>query len=58
MELLGDMGHVESHFRPFGDSVSVGCQIGSWFVPNVPLAQKSFWTHPMVLLGDEAQVED
>jgi hypothetical protein len=24
---------------------------------NVPLAQKSFWTHPMVLLGDEAQVE-
>ena len=57
MELLCDVGHVESHFRPFGDSVSVGCQIGSWFVPNVPLAQKSFWTHPMVLLGDEAQVE-
>jgi hypothetical protein len=26
-------------------------------VPNVPFAQKSFWTHPMVLLGDEAQVE-
>ena len=24
MELLGDQGHVESHFRPFGDSVSVG----------------------------------
>jgi hypothetical protein len=24
---------------------------------NVPLAQKSFWTHPMVLLGDEAQVQ-
>ena len=24
MELLGDMGHVESHFFPFGDSVSVG----------------------------------
>ena len=24
MELLGDMGHVESHFRPFVDSVSVG----------------------------------
>jgi hypothetical protein len=23
MELLGDMGHVESHFNPFGDSVSV-----------------------------------
>jgi hypothetical protein len=26
-------------------------------VPNVPLAQKSFWTHPMILQGDEAQVE-
>ena len=22
-----------------------------------PLAQKSFWTHPMVLLGDDAEVE-
>ena len=26
-------------------------------MPNVPLAQKSFWTHPMVHLGDEAQEE-
>jgi hypothetical protein len=26
-------------------------------VLNVPSAQKSFWTHPMVLLGHEAQVE-
>jgi hypothetical protein len=24
MELLGDVGYVESHFSPFGDSVSVG----------------------------------
>jgi hypothetical protein len=24
MELLGDMGPLESHFGPFGDSVSVG----------------------------------
>ena len=24
MELLGDLGHVESHFFLFGDSVSVG----------------------------------
>ena len=23
MELLGDMGHVESRFSPFGESVSV-----------------------------------
>jgi hypothetical protein len=26
-------------------------------VPNVPLAQKSFWTHPMELLGDVGHVE-
>jgi hypothetical protein len=26
-------------------------------VLNVPLAHKSFWTHPMELLGNEAQVE-
>jgi hypothetical protein len=24
---------------------------------NIPYTRKSFWTHPMVLLGDEAQVE-
>ena len=27
------------------------------FVPNVPLAQKSFWMHLMVLLGDVDQAE-
>ena len=26
-------------------------------MPNVPEAQKSFWTHSMVPLGDEARVE-
>jgi hypothetical protein len=25
-EHLGDMGHVESHFNPFGDSVSIGAR--------------------------------
>jgi hypothetical protein len=24
MKLLGDVGHVESHFSPFGDSVNIG----------------------------------
>ena len=28
-----------------------------WFALGVPLAQKSFWTHSIVQLGDEAQVE-
>ena len=45
MELLGDVGHVEPHFDPFGDSVSVGevrCMvcakhtIGSEIVLDVP----------------------
>jgi hypothetical protein len=26
MELLGDVGHVESHSSPFGDNVSVGAR--------------------------------
>jgi hypothetical protein len=26
-------------------------------VPTVPSDQKLFWTHPMVLQGDEAQVK-
>ena len=26
IELLGDVGHVESDFGPFGDSVSVGAR--------------------------------
>jgi hypothetical protein len=26
MELFGDVGHVESHFDPIGDSVSVGAR--------------------------------
>jgi hypothetical protein len=26
IELLGDVGHVESRFSPFGDGVSVGAK--------------------------------
>jgi hypothetical protein len=26
-------------------------------VPNIPQVRKSFWTHPMALLGDVGQVE-
>jgi hypothetical protein len=35
MELLGDVGRVESRLGSFGDSVN-GCKIGAWFMPNVP----------------------
>jgi hypothetical protein len=31
--------------------------IGAQFVPNVPQAQISFWTHLMELLGDVGHVE-
>jgi hypothetical protein len=31
--------------------------MGERFAPNIPYAEKSFWTHPMVLQGDENQVE-
>jgi hypothetical protein len=26
MEILGDVGHLESRFPPFGDSVSIGAR--------------------------------
>jgi hypothetical protein len=31
--------------------------MGERFAPNIAEAQKSFWMHPMVLLGDKAQVD-
>ena len=43
------IGSIGSSFRPFG--------LGARFVSNVPLDQKSFWTHPMELLGDVGHVE-
>ena len=39
------------------ETVLVSVQKGSWFALDVPLAHKSFWTHPMVTLGYKAQVE-
>jgi hypothetical protein len=32
------------------------CKIGAQFAPNIPQAQKSFWMHPMELLGDVGHV--
>ena len=36
MELIVDVGHLESRFFPFGESVSVSV----WFALDIPLAQK------------------
>jgi hypothetical protein len=35
IELLGDMGHLESRFGLFGDVV-VSSKIGARFTPNIP----------------------
>jgi hypothetical protein len=35
--------------------VLVQCKIGARFTPNISEAEKLFWMHLMVLLGDEAQ---
>jgi hypothetical protein len=48
---------VESRFGPFGNGVSVGAIYWGTVCAERTQAQKSFWTHLMVLLGDEAQVE-
>jgi hypothetical protein len=55
MELLGDMGYVESHFGPLEDgvSVSVRCTV---FVKH-SIGSKIILDTPDRTLGDEAQME-
>jgi hypothetical protein len=43
--------------RPIWRQCQFRCKIGARFVPNLPYAQKSFWTHPIELLGDVGYVE-
>ena len=56
MELLGDVGHVESRFGLLGDNVGVGAS-------RCPVCAKRttgseiIWDIMMVLLRDEAQVD-
>jgi hypothetical protein len=42
---------VDAYFGPFGDSANLDAKKGARFVPNVPQARKSFWTH-FDLFGD------
>ena len=56
MELLGDVGHAESYYGPFGDSVSVGSRKVHGLRRTYHRVRNHFWTLPMVLLGDKAQV--
>jgi hypothetical protein len=56
MELLGDVGHVESRFGPFLDGVSVGA---NWCTvcAKCTTGSEIIWTHVMELLGDVGHVE-
>jgi hypothetical protein len=36
MDLLGDIGHVESRFNPFGDSGTISGKMGALFALNIP----------------------
>jgi hypothetical protein len=56
MELLGDVGHVESHFFLFIDSGTVGARSVHGCVGRT-IGSELFWTHPMELLGDVGHVE-
>jgi hypothetical protein len=56
-ELLGVVGHVESRFVLFGDSVSFGARQMHDFRQTYHRLIKSFWMHRMALLGDEALME-
>jgi hypothetical protein len=39
------------------ETLLISAQDSAWFAVNVPGAQKSFWPHPMDLLGDVGQME-
>ena len=55
-ELLGDTGHVESCFGPFGDGVSA-VQDRCTICAKRTIDFKTILDALMVLLGDEAQVQ-
>jgi hypothetical protein len=57
MELLGDVGHVESCFCLFGDSANLDARWMHSLRRTYHRLRKSFWTHPMELLGDVGHVE-
>ena len=58
MELLGDVGLVESCFRPFGDIVLVSVEDRCTACAKRTIGSDIVFNAPMVLLGDEAQAED
>ena len=57
MELLGDVGLVESCFGPFGDIVLVSVEDRCTVCAKRTIGSDIVFNAPMVLPGDEAQVE-
>ena len=55
MELLGDVGHVESCFGPFGDIVLVSVEHRCTVCAKRTIGSDIVFNAPMVLLGDDAQ---
>ena len=56
MELLDDMCHGIS-IRSVWRQCQFRCRMGAQFGPNALQSKKTFWTHLLVLQGEEAQVE-
>ena len=56
MVLLGDEAQLEARFGPFGDSPNLDARYVHGWVEHT-IGWKSFWMHPMELLGDVGHVE-
>ena len=57
MELLGDVGLVESCFGPFGDIGLVSVEDWCTVCAKRTICSAIVFNAPMVLLGEEAQLE-
>jgi hypothetical protein len=52
--LLGNLGHVESHFGLFADSANLDARLVHGLRQKYHRLRNHFWMHVMVLLGDKA----
>ena len=57
MVLLGDEAQVEARFGPFGNSANLDARLVHGLGRMYHRLGKSFWTHPMELLGDVGHVK-
>jgi hypothetical protein len=57
MLLLGDEAQVEARFSPFRDSANIVARLVHDLHRTYHRLRKSFWMHPIELLGDMGHVE-